>query len=113
MLQLLDEEVCQQVNRIVHSAHELLQFDLADLDDEDGAALLVDTVEAVRTQGLDLRVLRKFKVEDGVNILLFAPCQVQIQVLDGLVHVESVALKEAAIKMLIEHKLLDFVDNFL
>lgn len=62
MLQLLDEEVCQQVNRIVHSAHELLQFDLADLDDEDGAALLVDTVEAVRTQGLDLRVLRKFKV---------------------------------------------------
>ena len=58
MFQLFYEKVHQQIHRIVHCTHQLHEFNLAYLNNKDGAALLVHRVEPVRTQPLYRVMLR-------------------------------------------------------
>ena len=50
--------------------------------------------------------------KNGVDILLLPPLKVQLQLDFSLSHIEVVGFQEPTIKVLIEHKFLDFVKHF-
>ena len=62
MFKLLDEEVDEEVHRIVHCLHQLKDLNLAKLDDKDGPSLFVGRVESVGTQFFYLIVLLELEV---------------------------------------------------
>ena len=51
--------------------------------------------------------------ENSVDILFLPPLKVQLQLNFSLSDIEVVGFQEPAIKVLIEHKFLDFVKHFL
>lgn len=69
-------------------------------------------MEAVRAQLLYICMLREIIIQYGVDILILAPLQIEAQLDLCRLYVEVVCLKETAVKMLIKHQLLYFIQHF-
>ena len=103
VLHLLDEKVHEHVALVIHGGHQLLELELACLDEEQRTAFLVRAVEASGQELLDLLELGELEVEDGVDAVFLAPGQVVLQKQRGFLHVKVVGLEEARVEVLIEH----------
>jgi len=113
VFQLLDEVMDQDINRAMQSTHEFHKSNLADLDEHQWSALPISLVETIRTIDLDLLELLEFIVQYDVNVLLLSPNKVIFELDDRFVLVKVVTFQKPSIKVLIEQKLLDLVDQLL